>query len=152
LPDKAIDLVDEAASRLRLQLESKPEEIEVIDRSVITMKIEIEALKKEKDDASKERMKKLEKKLEERQKKSEELTKQWLTEKEVIEKEQRAQEDLEAAKRALDQAQRAGNWERAGQLRYSDIPALEKLLNEFVIILFLFRGYKRCSSNACLGY
>eukprot|EP01122_Echinamoeba_exundans_P006778 TRINITY_DN1973_c0_g2_i3.p1 TRINITY_DN1973_c0_g2~~TRINITY_DN1973_c0_g2_i3.p1 ORF type:complete len:597 (+),score=98.68 TRINITY_DN1973_c0_g2_i3:755-2545(+) len=128
LPDKAIDLVDEAASRLRLQLESKPEDIEHIDRQIITMKIELEALKKEKDVASAERRAKLEKELAEKQKKSEELTQQWRKEKNAVERVNKAQEELEQAKRELERAQRNGNWERAGQLRYAVIPGLEKEL------------------------
>lgn len=128
LPDKAIDLVDEAASRLRLQLESKPEDIEHLDRQVITIKIELEALKKEKDIASAERRAKLEKELADRVKKSEELTLQWRKEKDEVEKVNKAQEELEMAKRELERAQRNGNWERAGQLTYDVIPGLEKSL------------------------
>jgi len=99
---QAIDLIDEAASRLRLQLESKPEEIENIDRSIITLKIEMEALKKEKDQASKERLKKIEKELEKKEKLSEELTAKWRLEREVVEREKMINEKLEQLRRDLE--------------------------------------------------
>ncbi len=128
LPDKAIDLMDEAASRLRMVAESKPEEIDELDRRIIQLKIEKEALSKEKDKASKERLGKLEKELSELEQKSATLTAQWNMEKEKLAGAQKIKEELEAAKLELEQAQRDGNLARAGELSYSRIPELEKNL------------------------
>jgi ATP-dependent Clp protease ATP-binding subunit ClpB len=129
LPDKAIDLVDEAGSRLRMQVDSKPEAIDELDRRIIQLKIEREALKKEKkDEATQERLSRLEGELKEIEKKSAELTSVWKAEKEKLSAGQRVQEDLEKARIELEQVQRAGNWTRAGELTYGVIPQLEEKL------------------------
>ncbi|KAN0019809.1 hypothetical protein ACTFIU_003031 [Dictyostelium citrinum] len=126
LPDKAIDLIDEAASRLRLQQESLPEEIENLNRQIIVSKIELEALKKEKDQVSKERREKLEKELIEKDKEYNKLTDVWKKEKEQLSIRKTAVEKLDKAKIELQQAQRKGDLARAGELAYSIIPQLEK--------------------------
>ncbi|MCH7805585.1 MAG: ATP-dependent chaperone ClpB [Proteobacteria bacterium] len=126
LPDKAIDLMDEAASRLRMVTESKPEEIDELDRRIIQLKIEREALSREKDKASKDRLKTLEKELAELEQKSAGLTAQWQVEKNQLAAAQKLKEELEAARIELEQAQRGGNLGRAGELAYSVIPKLEK--------------------------
>jgi ATP-dependent Clp protease ATP-binding subunit ClpB len=129
LPDKAIDLIDEAASRLRMQVDSKPEAIDELDRRIIQLKIEREALKKEKSDqATQERLVNLETELKDIEKKSAELTSVWKAEKEKLSSGQRLQEDIEKARLELEQVQRAGNWTRAGELTYSVIPQLEEKL------------------------
>ncbi|ACJ00008.1 ATP-dependent chaperone ClpB [Rhodospirillum centenum] len=128
LPDKAIDLIDEAASRLRMVVDSKPEAIDELDRSIIRLKIEREALKRETDSASRERLEKLEEELSALEQRSAELTAQWQAEKETLTGAQKLKEQLEAARAELDQAQRAGNWARAGELTYGVIPELEKKL------------------------
>jgi ATP-dependent Clp protease ATP-binding subunit ClpB len=130
LPDKAIDLMDEAASRLRMEVESKPEEIESLDRRIIQLKIEREALKKETDRASKERLANLEKELAELEQQSAELTQRWQAEKEKIAAEGKLKEQLDAARLELEQAQRAGDLAKAGELQYGRIPQLEKQLAE----------------------
>jgi ATP-dependent Clp protease ATP-binding subunit ClpB len=128
LPDKAIDLIDEAASRLRLQQESKPEEIEKLERAIITLNIEIAALMKEQDPASKERLKKIQRDLREKERLVQELTKKWQEEREELQKEKQAKAKLEEARRELQQAQRRGDWTRASELAYGTIPELEKIL------------------------
>ena len=130
LPDKAIDLMDEAASRLRMEVESKPEEIETLDRRIIQLKIEREALKKESDRASKERLAALEAELANLEQQSAELTQRWLAEKEKIAAESRIKEQLDQARLELEQAQRAGDLAKAGELQYGRIPNLEKQLAE----------------------
>jgi len=130
LPDKAIDLVDEAASRLRMEVDSKPEEIDELDRKIIQLKIEREALKKESDKASKERLEKLDEELKALEGKSSELTLQWQTEKGKLHDEQQIKEELESARLEQERAERSGNLERAAELRYSVIPGLEKKLAE----------------------
>lgn len=130
LPDKAIDLMDEASARLRMQVDSKPEEIEVLDRRIIQLKIEREALKKETDNASKDRLKKLEEELNNLESNSADLTSQWLTEKEKLNSAQRATEELDRARIDLEKAEREGRWEDASKLKYSLIPDLEKKLSE----------------------
>jgi len=130
LPDKAIDLMDEAASRLRMQVDSKPEELDEIDRRVIQLKIEREALKKEKDEASKDRLEKLEDELGELEKKSADITTNWQAEKSKLGSAQKLKEQLDAARNELVQAQRAGKLERASELAYGIIPDLEKTLAE----------------------
>jgi ATP-dependent Clp protease ATP-binding subunit ClpB len=130
LPDKAIDLMDEAASRLRMEVESKPEEIEQLDRRIIQLKIEREALKKETDEASRERLKKLEQELAELEERSGALTAQWQAEKEKLNAEQKLKEELDAARIELERAQREGNLGRAGELAYGVIPELERKLAE----------------------
>src|SRR5437868_4347605 len=130
LPDKAIDLMDEAASRIRMEAESKPEEIETLDRRIIQLKIEREALKKEKDTASKERLKALEGELAGLEEQSVALTTRWQAEKDKIAGEARIKEQLDVARIELDQAQRHGDLAKAGELQYGRIPALEKQLEE----------------------
>ncbi|WP_293704599.1 ATP-dependent chaperone ClpB [Sphingopyxis sp. UBA6723] len=130
LPDKAIDLMDEAASRIRMEVESKPEEIETLDRRIIQMKIEEAALSKESDEASKDRLAALRAELANLEQQSAELTQKWQAEKEKIHAEAKIKEELDAARSALEQAQRAGDLAKAGELSYGTIPALEKQLEE----------------------
>jgi ATP-dependent Clp protease ATP-binding subunit ClpB len=130
LPDKAIDLMDEAASRIRMEVESKPEEIENLDRRIIQLKIEREALKKEQDKASKDRLGKLEEELANLEQQSAELTQRWQAEKEKISAEAKIKEQLDAARLELEQAQRNGDLARAGELQYGRIPQLEKQVAE----------------------
>lgn len=130
LPDKAIDLVDEAASALRLQQESKPDSILTLDREIMTIQIELESLRKETDIASKERKAKLEKTLIEKRKEVYRLTEIWDKEKAEIEEIKTAKADLEKARVELDQARREGNFGKAGQLQYDVIPKLEAKLPE----------------------
>ncbi|MCI2052207.1 MAG: AAA family ATPase, partial [Sphingobium sp.] len=130
LPDKAIDLMDEAASRLRMEVESKPEEIETLDRRIIQLKIEREALKKESDQASKDRLAALEDDLANMEQQSSELTAKWQGEKDKIAGEQRLKEELDAARLEVEQAQRSGDYSRAGELQYGRIPDLERKLAE----------------------
>jgi len=130
LPDKAIDLMDEAASRLRMEVESKPEEIESLDRRIIRLKIEREALSKETDQASKDRLQNLERDLADLEEQSAALTTRWQAEKEKINAETKIKEQLDAARTALDQAQRSGDLAKAGELSYGTIPGLEKQLAE----------------------
>ena len=128
LPDKAIDLVDEAASRLRMQIDSKPEDIDELDRRIIQLKIEREALKRESDPASRDRLKTLETELASLEQQSAQLTARWQAEKEKLTKVKRTQEQLDQARLELEQAQRRGDLTRAGELLYSVIPALEEQL------------------------
>lgn len=128
LPDKAIDLVDEAASRLRMQVDSKPEELDSIDREIVRRRIEQEALKKESDAGSKDRLKKLEKELADLEEQSASLTSRWKAEKEKLGDAQKIKSDLEKARAELANAQRAGEYQKAGELAYGTIPALEKKL------------------------
>jgi ATP-dependent Clp protease ATP-binding subunit ClpB len=130
LPDKAIDLMDEAASRLRMEVESKPEEIENLDRRIIQLKIEREALKKEKDRASQDRLAALEGELANLEQQSAELTQRWQGEKEKLAGEAKIKEELDRARIELDQAQRAGDLQKAGEIQYGRIPGLEKQLAE----------------------
>jgi len=128
LPDKAIDLIDEAASRQRMQVDSKPEELDEFDRRIIQLKIEQEALKKETDAASRDRLAKLNAELSELEEKSAALTTRWRAEKDKLGAAQRLKEELESARNALAQAQRKGDYAEAGRLAYSAIPELEKKL------------------------
>ena len=130
LPDKAIDLMDEAASRLRMQVESKPEELDELDRRIIQLKIEREALKKEDDDASKERLKRLSEELANLEEQSRALTERWQNEKSKLSDENKLKEQLDQARIELSQAQRAGDLAKAGELSYGVIPELEKQLNK----------------------
>ncbi|AWK86218.1 ATP-dependent chaperone ClpB [Azospirillum thermophilum] len=130
LPDKAIDLIDEAASRLRMAVDSKPEEIDELDRRIIQLKIEREALKRESDEASRARLANLEGELADLEQESAELTAKWQAEKDKLQGSQKLKEDLEKARTELEQAQRDGNWGRAGELAYGIIPALEKTLKD----------------------
>jgi ATP-dependent Clp protease ATP-binding subunit ClpB len=130
LPDKAIDLMDEAASRLRMEVESKPEEIESLDRRIIQMKIEALALEKESDAASKERLATIRKDQADLEEQSAALTTRWQAEKEKIQAEAKLKEALDHARLQLDQAQRAGDLGKAGELQYGTIPTIEKQLAE----------------------
>ena len=130
LPDKAIDLVDEAASRLRMQIDSKPEELDALDREILQKQIEAEALKKEEDQASRDRLARLEVELSEAQQKSAELTAQWQTERDRLEAARDLKEQLDRARAELDQAKRQGDFARAGELQYGRIPDLERKLTE----------------------
>ena len=130
LPDKAIDLMDEAASRIRMEVESKPEEIETLDRRIIQMKIEREALARESDTASQERLERLVGELGNLEQQSAELTQRWQAEKDKIQAEAKLKEQLDTARLELERAQRAGDLARAGELSYGTIPALERQLSE----------------------
>ncbi len=130
LPDKAIDLMDEAASRLRMEVDSKPEKIDELDRKIIQLKIEREALKKENDKASRERLKALEKELADLEQKSSALTVKWRAEKKKLASAQKLKEELDGARIALEQAQRRGDLAKAGELSYGVIPDLEKKIEE----------------------
>ena len=130
LPDKAIDLMDEAASRIRMEVESKPEEIEVLDRRIMQLKIEEMALAKESDAASKDRLAALRGELANLEQQSAELTTRWQGERDKIAAEGKIKEALDAARIELEQAQRAGDLAKAGELSYGTIPALEKQLAE----------------------
>ena len=130
LPDKAIDLVDEASSRLRMEVDSKPEEIDELDRRIIQLKIEREALNKESDQASKDRLEALEEELSDLEARSADLTSVWQAEKEKLAGTQKVKERLDAARIELEQAQREGNLQRAGELAYGVIPDLERAIAE----------------------
>ncbi|MGB8275070.1 MAG: ATP-dependent chaperone ClpB [Alphaproteobacteria bacterium] len=130
LPDKAIDLIDEAGSRLRMEVDSKPEEIDELDRRIIQLKIEREALKKESDAASKERLSKLVDELEELESRSGALTKEWQAEKEELTSAQKLKERLEEARHELEVVQRKGDLTRAGEIMYGIIPEIEKKLEK----------------------
>ncbi|KUR70083.1 ATP-dependent chaperone ClpB [Novosphingobium fuchskuhlense] len=130
LPDKAIDLMDEAASRLRMEVESKPEEIENLDRRIIQLKIEEMALAKESDSASKDRLAALREELANLEQQSSELTTRWQNERDKIAAEGKIKEALDAARIELEQAQRQGDLGKAGELAYGRIPELEKQLAE----------------------
>ncbi len=130
LPDKAIDLVDEAASRLRMQVDSKPEALDEIDRRIMQLKIEREALKVEKDEASKDRLVRLEKELSDLEEESSGLTAKWQAEKQKLGLAADLKKELDAARNELAIAQRKGEFQRAGELAYGRIPELEKKLAE----------------------
>ncbi|WP_294338385.1 ATP-dependent chaperone ClpB [uncultured Sphingomonas sp.] len=130
LPDKAIDLMDEAASRIRMEVESKPEEIENLDRRIIQLKIEREALRRESDQASRDRLATLEGDLANLEQQSAELTTRWQGEKDKIAGEAKIKEQLEAAKLELEQAQRSGDLAKMSELSYGTLPALQKQLDE----------------------
>ncbi|WP_417518979.1 ATP-dependent chaperone ClpB [Minwuia sp.] len=130
LPDKAIDLVDEAASRVRMEVDSKPESLELIDRRVIQLKIEREALTKETDQASKDRLEKLEEELEGLEEESRAATEAWEAAKSKLEQAATVKEELDRARADLDDAKRRGDLARAGELTYSVIPGLEAKLND----------------------
>lgn len=130
LPDKAIDLIDEAASKLRMSIDSKPEHLDEIDRKLLQLKIEREALKKEKDQASKERLEKIEKEIASLEKESAEETQQWSLHKNAVQEAGRVRERLDAAKIEVEKALREGRYEQAGELQYKEIPELEKKLHD----------------------
>src|SRR6187397_2353677 len=130
LPDKAIDLVDEASARLKMQVDSKPEELDSIDREIVRLKIEQEALKKESDPGSRERLKNLEKELVSLEKQSADLTARWQAEKSKLSDAQKLKAELEQARTEFANAQRRGEYQKAGELGYGKIPELEKKLKE----------------------
>ncbi|HEV2840869.1 MAG TPA: ATP-dependent chaperone ClpB [Chthoniobacterales bacterium] len=130
LPDKAVDLVDEAASRLKIELDSMPTEIDVIEREIMQREMERQALKKEKDPASKERLKKLEKELAGLKEKSSALKAEWQKEKAVIDEQRKIKEEVEQARTELERVQRRGELAKASELQYGRIPDLEKKLRE----------------------
>lgn len=130
LPDKAIDLMDEAASRLRMEVDSKPEELDALDRQILQMQIESEALKKEDDAASVDRLERLEKELSELLQKSSEMTAKWQAERDSLEQAREIKEKLDRARAELEQAKREGDFAKAGELQYGRIPGLEKALTE----------------------
>ncbi len=129
LPDKAIDLVDEASSRLRMQVDSKPEDIDELDRRIVQLKIEREALKKESDKGSRDRLEKIEDELDDLEEKSAELTSQWRAEKDKLNAGQKFTESLDKARIELEQAERNNDWAKASELKYATIPELEKKLS-----------------------
>ena len=128
LPDKAIDLMDEAASRLRMEVDSKPEELDALDRQILQLQIEAEALKKEDDAASRDRLEKLEKELSGLLERSSEMTAKWQSERDTLEVARDLKEQLDRTRAELEQAKREGNLGRAGELSYGIIPGLEKRL------------------------
>jgi ATP-dependent Clp protease ATP-binding subunit ClpB len=130
LPDKAIDLVDEAAARLKMQVDSKPEELDSIDREIVRLKIEQEALKKESDPGSKDRLQKLETELKDLEKQSADLTSRWKSEREKLGSATELKKQLDEARNELATAQRQGEYQKAGELAYGRIPELEKKLKE----------------------
>jgi ATP-dependent Clp protease ATP-binding subunit ClpB len=130
LPDKAIDLMDEAAARLKMQVDSKPEELDSLDREIIRLKIEQEALRKESDPGSKSRLQVLEKELAELEERSAALTARWSAEKSKLSNAQKLKSELDALRIELANAQRRGEFQRAGELAYGRIPELEKKLAE----------------------
>ena len=130
LPDKAIDLVDEAAARLRMAVDSKPEELDNLDRELLQKQIEVEALKKEKDAASKDRLKTLEKEVADLSQRSSEMTAKWQAERDKLAGATGIKEELDRARAELDQAKRVGDLAKAGELSYGVIPKLEKQLAE----------------------
>jgi len=130
LPDKAIDLVDEAASRLKIELDSMPTEIDVIERAIMQHEMERQALKKEKDPASKERLKKLEKELAELKEKSTALKAEWQKEKALLDEQRKAKEELDRLRTELERAQRRGELAKASEIQYGRIPELERKLDE----------------------
>ena len=130
LPDKAIDLMDEAASRLRMEVDSKPEELDQLDRQILQLQIESEALKKEDDNASRDRLERLEKELSELQQSSAEMTAKWQAERDSLEMARDLKEKLDRARAELEQAKREGDFAKAGELQYGRIPSLEKELTE----------------------
>ncbi|MDD7971914.1 ATP-dependent chaperone ClpB [Roseinatronobacter alkalisoli] len=130
LPDKAIDLMDEAASRLRMEVDSKPEELDALDRDILQKQIESEALRKEDDAASRDRLETLERELSDLQERSAELTATWQSERDKLEEARRIKEDLDRARIDLETAKRSGDFATAGRLQYGDIPELERKLTE----------------------
>src|SRR5262249_50866905 len=130
LPDKAIDLVDEAAARLKMQVDSKPEELDTIDREIVRLRIEQEALKKEHDAGSKARLAALENELKDLEKKSADITSRWKSEKAKLSDAQKVKTELDQLRVEFANAERRGEYQRAGELKYEKIPALEKKLRE----------------------
>ncbi|HUA74943.1 MAG TPA: AAA family ATPase [Solirubrobacteraceae bacterium] len=131
LPDKAIDLVDEAASKIRIEIDSLPTEIDEVDRRVMQLKIELESLRKEKDDAAKQRREAIEAELSELEARSAEMKRQWEAEKQAISGISETKERLDAARTEMERAEREGNLQRAAELRYGEIPELERKVAEY---------------------
>jgi ATP-dependent Clp protease ATP-binding subunit ClpB len=129
LPDKAVDLVDEAASRLKIELDSMPTEIDQIERQIMQLEMERQALQKEKDEASQQRLARLEKELSDLKEKSAQLKAQWQSEKQVIERSRKLQEQIENLKQELDRAQRLGDLAKASEIQYGRLPELLKEFN-----------------------
>lgn len=130
LPDKAIDLIDEAAARLRTEIDSKPQALDQVDRQILQLEIERQALSKEKDKASKERLERLEKELAELRENANQLTARWQTEKEAISKLQNTKEQIEQVRHQIEQAERGNQYEQAARLRYGVLRELETQLTE----------------------
>jgi len=130
LPDKAIDLIDEAASRLKMEIDSKPQDLDAVDRQIMQMEIEREALKKEKDKASKERLRTLEKEIADLREESQQLTGRWQIEKDAIQALRRTKEEIEQTRIAIEQAERQANLEEAARLRYGQLMELEEQLRQ----------------------
>ncbi|MFN6978610.1 MAG: AAA family ATPase, partial [Gemmobacter sp.] len=130
LPDKAIDLMDEAASRLRMEVDSKPEELDALDREILQKQIEAEALRKEDDAASKDRLETLQRELADLQQASAAMTAQWQAERDKLDRARDIKEQLDRARAELEQAKREGDFAKAGELQYGRIPGLEKALAE----------------------
>lgn len=130
LPDKAIDLMDEAASSLRMAVDSKPEELDTLDRKILQLKIEREALKKEKDEQSKKRLEEIEKEIADEGEKAQRLTEKWQSGKQALADLTNVKDQLDKAKIEAAKAQREGRFEKAGELQYGEIPQLEKRLAE----------------------
>lgn len=130
LPDKAVDLIDEAASRLKIELDSMPTEIDQLDRQVMQLEMERQALKKEKDAASKERLEKVERDMADLKEKGDHLKAQWQNEKNVIDETRHLQEEMDAARNELEIAQRDGDLGRASEIQYGTLPGLEEKLEE----------------------
>jgi len=133
LPDKAIDLVDEAASRLKIELDSMPTEIDVIERQIMQHEMERQALKKEKDPASKEQLKRLERELSELKEKSDALKAEWLKEKADLEEQRKLKEELDRLRTELETAQRRGELGKASEVQYGRIPEVERKLDELQV-------------------
>ncbi len=131
LPDKAIDLVDEAASKIRIEIDSLPTEIDEVDRRVMQLKIELESLRKEKDDAARQRREAIESELSELEARSAEMKRQWEAEKQAIAGISETKERLDAARVEMERAEREGNLQRAAELRYGEIPELERSVAEY---------------------
>ncbi len=130
LPDKAVDLVDEAGSRLKIELDSMPEEIDRVERQIMQLEMERQALKKEKDDASRDRLAKIERELADHREESARMKAHWQAEKSEIDKSRKLQEELEALRTALEQAQRRGDLQKASEIQYGSIPDLTKQLED----------------------
>jgi ATP-dependent Clp protease ATP-binding subunit ClpB len=130
LPDKAVDLIDEAASRLKIELDSMPTEIDQIERQIMQLEMERQALRKEKDKASRERLAKIEKEMSDLREESARLKAQWQSEKQVIDESRKLQEQIETFKTELEQAQRQGNLAKASEIQYGRLPELNQKLQE----------------------
>src|SRR5687767_9996081 len=130
LPDKAIDLIDEAAARLRTEIDSMPAELDEVQRRIIQLEIEREALRKEKDKASKDRLQKLEKELADLKKEKNQLSLHWQQEKDAIQRSRKLKEDLERVRNEIEQAQRGSDYTRASELQYGRLPEIERKIKE----------------------